>query len=334
MDLRNDTPFAAGLFGLVLADGAEAVGLAVKGTWTLPEPGSAEPLALAERQQPLRLTPTYAGVPGASSLRYPADVSLPKPGTDCVLVADAVAPGGTAEVVAVRFAVGPVRTAALVFGERSWTRLFGFARPSEPAPFDRLPLVWEHAYGGTDRAPDGSVSGWPSNPVGRGFRTRRSDRALAETPPPRIERPGALVVSPADRPAPVGTLPVAPSWSPRCERAGTYDEAWRRDRAPYLPDDYDPRFACAAPDDLVAVPPLVGDEAVRVEGVRADGPLAFSLPAPALRVTIAEPIRMRDLALALALVVVDVPEGQLTMTWTGVRRMAEGPVIGVRVQTS
>lgn len=327
MELRNETPFAAGLFGLVLADGAEAVGVAVKGTWALPAAGDDAPLSLSDAQQPLRLTPEYAGAPGASGLRYPADVGLPKPGTDCILVADAVAPNGAADAVFVRFEVGPVGTTALVFGERAWTRSLGTTRPGDPARFERLPLVWEHAYGGSDVAPDGTGQHHAANPVGQGFRRH------ADAHPPRIERPDALVTSPADRPPPAATLPVAPDWSPRRERAGTYGDAWRSLRAPYLPDDYDARFACVAPDDLVATPPLVGGERVRIEGVRADGAFAFALPAPPVRAAVQTPARRLPLPLVLSLVLVDVEAGLLCLTWAGAWRIAEDPALGIRVWT-
>ena len=35
---------------------------------------------------------------------------------------------------------------------------------------------------------------------------------------------------------------MAPHWLPRRAWAGTYDDAWRISRAPYLPADFDARF--------------------------------------------------------------------------------------------
>ena len=329
MDLLNQTPYAARLYGLVLPEGPEAIGLAVKGTWAIRD---GEPCALAETQAPIRLVPEHTGEPATSGLRYPADAGLPKPGTDCLLVADAVAPYAGARVVTVRFRVGPVGTTLVVFGERRWERLFGLARPSDPAPFERLPLVWEHAFGGADRSDERPERHETSaaNPVGTGFRARRSARPLAETPPPRIERVDALVQSPDERPPPGGTLPVAPGWAPRLARAGTYDDAWRRTRAPLLPDDFDPRFSCVAPDDLVAVPPLVGGEAVRVEGVRAEAALAFALPRPSLAADVLGVARRQPVALSLATVLVEPDAGTVSMTWRGVVPMGE-PILQVRV---
>ena len=319
MDLVNQTPLAACLHGLVLPEGPEAVGLVVKGTWEIHEGG---PCVLAARQPPVRMTPEHVGDPASSSVRYPADAGLPTPGTSCLLVADAVAPYEGASVVTVRFRAGPVSTTLLVFGERRWERLFGVARPSDPAPFDRLPLLWEHASGGTDASGDPPEHS-DRNPLGVGFRARRTGRSLAETPPPRVERGDALVRSPGDRPAPGGTLPVSPGWQPRLGRAGTYDDAWRRDRAPLLPDDFDPLFSCVAPDDLVAVPPLEGGEPVRVEGVRAHSALSFPLPSPSLAADALSPTRTWPVELDLALVVVEPDAATVSMTWRGAVPMSE-----------
>ena len=42
------------------------------------------------------------------------------------------------------------------------------------------------------------------------------------------------VGDPLKRPAPVGFGPLAPHWQPRCDFAGTYDQAWQQDRYPVL----------------------------------------------------------------------------------------------------
>ena len=327
MDLVNRTPFAASLYGLVLPDGPEAIGIAVKGTWEIREDG---PCVLVKRQPPVRMTPEHVGDPASSSIRYPADAGLPTPGTSCLLVADAVAPYRDASVVTVRFRVGPVSTTLLVFGDRQWERVFGVARPSDPTSFERLPLVWEHAFGGED--PSGAQpEHYDSNPIGTGFRARRTDRPLVNTPPPRIERADALVRSPGDRPLPGGTLPVAPAWQPRLGRAGTYGDAWRRDRAPLLPDDFDPLFSCVAPDDLVAVPPLGGGEPVRVEGVRTHSALSFALPRPSLAADAQGPTQTWPVALGLAVVVVEPDAATVSMTWRGAV-LVSASALSVRVR--
>ena len=50
-----------------------------------------------------------------------------------------------------------------------------------------------------------------------------------------------------DRPRPAGFGPIAAHWQPRAASRGTYDERWKRDRQPLLPDDFDDRFYQCAP---------------------------------------------------------------------------------------
>ncbi len=59
---------------------------------------------------------------------------------------------------------------------------------------------------------------------------------------------GHPIGSASDKPPPAG-VGYVPAWHPRATFAGTYDEAWRKKRAPYLPADFAPRFFQAAPQD-------------------------------------------------------------------------------------
>ena len=48
---------------------------------------------------------------------------------------------------------------------------------------------------------------------------------------------------------PAGFGPIPPHWQPRLRYAGTYDEAWQRDRYPLYPTDLDDRFFLCSPED-------------------------------------------------------------------------------------
>ena len=65
-------------------------------------------------------------------------------------------------------------------------------------------------------------------------------------PVPNLEDPAAPLEQIGQTPPPACLAPIAPSWLPRRLFAGTYDERWQRTRAPYLPDDFDPRFFASA----------------------------------------------------------------------------------------
>src|SRR5262249_34707265 len=155
----------------------------------------------------------------------------------------------------------------VIHGDRVWQRsITSGARPSDALPFVTMPLVWERAYGGvaansTEQKPVFDVR----NPIGCGF---ENDPGVAVGRPlPNIEDPGQPLTRLSDRPRPMGVGPVARHWQPRVRFAGTYDEAWTRQRAPLWPDDFDERFFCGAPSYLQAFPHLTGGEQVWLTGL-------------------------------------------------------------------
>jgi hypothetical protein len=252
LQLKNPTGLAAAIFLSPDPDGVDTLYAVVKGTFALaPGLDGAEP-PLAPEQVPVALAPEYGGDPLASSLRVPSDVSLVKPATDVLLVGHAYAPHGRATTcVDVSLAAGSLRKTVRVVGDRVWLRSGLGPVASEPAPFTAMPLVWERAFGGTD-----VVGGVPHaearNPVGAGYREPDGTRPLDLLPLPNLEDPASPVTSPALGPTPACFAPISEHWAPRRHHAGTYDEAWQRQRAPYLPADFDPRFFQLAPPDQIA----------------------------------------------------------------------------------
>jgi hypothetical protein len=95
---------------------------------------------------------------------------------------------------------------------------------------------------------------------------------------PNLEDPASPLRQLGDTSLPACLAPIAPSWLPRRVFAGTYDERWQRDRAPYLPDDFDPRFFQCAVGEFAFDSYLQGGEPVQVTGATPDGPIAFTVP--------------------------------------------------------
>lgn len=274
LQLDNRTPFSASLSVLPDTAGVESAYGVVKATFELTD---AEPV-LAQRQLPLLAADVFYGDPAATSLRAVGEFSLPKPATDILLIATAIADRPDTRVLDVTLRVGPVHKAVRVLGNRRWERLGQEWRPTQPEPFDRMPLRWELAFGGRAMGTDGAASEYePRNPVGRGL-VADNDDAISGRPLPNLEDPYRLIRSPRDRPAPACFAPIAPTWSPRKDYAGTYDEAWQTGRAPYLPRDFDARYFQTAPPDLIAPGFLVGGEPVELRGCAPGAPLRFALP--------------------------------------------------------
>jgi hypothetical protein len=273
LQIRNGSPFVAGIALLPNADGIDTLYLAVKGTFTL----EAVP-RVADEQTPIVAAPKHVDDPESSGVTHAPDLGLSKPSTDVLVVGSAIAPGGRpTRRVDVSVTVGPVQAAALVQGDRVWEDAVVGYRASPPNAFTDIPLVWERSFGGFDETPDG-VRTMPENPVGTGFRAKNGTLPIAGLALPNVEDARHLIGTHTDRPTPVGFAPVGAHWEPRRRYAGTYDEAWEADRSPYLPADFDARFLQVAPASLITPTYLTGGEPIELHGVSADGPMRSHVP--------------------------------------------------------
>ena len=261
------------------AAGVDTLYTVVKAAFRMSDPESA-----AEEQVPVAMADQYHGDPATSSIRGPTDVCLGKPGTDVLLVGSAWAPNGQPIwQMDVSITVGSLGKALRVSGDRVWSTRGGVGTIDWLTPFTRMPLTWERAYGGFEETESGRYMD-PRNPVGTGFRAPKGTRGVDGMAVANIESHSELISSPGDRPAPAGFAPIAPHWQPRVSYAGTYDESWQSARAPYLPDDFDPRFFHVAPNGLSSSTPLEGGERVELRGVTPSGFASFYLPRRQVRV--------------------------------------------------
>ncbi len=273
LQLENQTPFAASMVVLPDRHGVDTLYVVAKGTCSLrPQ------LALAREQMPIVVADEYFGEPALSSIKYVSDLHIGKPGTDVMLSGYAWAPRGrpvTRSVVTMQ--VAERRKTLHVFGDRFWRN----GVPSAPQPFERIPLVWERAFGGVDGSGE-STQVDERNPVGLGFSTSRRAAPMEGQCVPNLEDPSTPLRAVGDVVEPACFAPLGPAWLPRRTWAGTYDEAWLRERAPYLPEDFDPRYLQSAPAPFAFDRYLKGGEAVYIEGATPDEPLAFTIPSIAL----------------------------------------------------
>lgn len=290
-------------------DGLERLGFVVKATYDV-RGGRA---VLADEQEPIRLADEYAGEPGKSGLVHAGESALHKPGADVLLVGHAYAPKRGAREGTVSLRVGALAKSLRVFGDRTWKRTLLAVHPGAPEPFERIPLLWERAFGGVDE-PLGAEA---RNPVGVGWRAPKSKRALEGTPVPNFEAPDDPIKDANSRPAPVGFGPVAPNWQPRLALAGTYDAAWLDSRSPMLPADYDAAFSQVAPADQVLVDALRGGEPIEVRGASPGGVLACAVPKPDVAVTVAIGDERREVELRMDTLVIDGDRERLTVTLRG-----------------
>lgn len=278
LQILNRTRLKTAITLLIDPLGHEKACVVAKGTFTIPGPGKEVQLS-EEQVEPLDAD-VHHGEPGASSIKYPADLILGKLGTDVLLVGSAKLPGSRpVRHLDASFRVGSLGKRVVVSGDRLWEKQPvgpGF-QMTEPEPFSEMPLVYERAFGGRDPAAADAKRAWdPRNPVGRGFRVTRE--AVEGASVPNIEDRGHRITSWKDRPPVAGFGAIDGLWEPRRAFAGTYDEKWQANQAPLLPTDFDLRFFNVAAQGLTATGFLRGSESVELVNVGEKEPIVFGMP--------------------------------------------------------
>jgi hypothetical protein len=310
--VTNNTPYkAAGSWGRD-KDGVHEWIVAVKATYDIHSDGK---VTIADEQLEPLLAPEFNSEDGASSLRYEADLVATKPTTDVVVNGTAYAPRGRPSTnFLVEMRVAGFHKVLRVLGNRTWgSGLFDDA-PSWPEPVTEVPIVYERAYGGYDKAdPDPRKQAIDlRNPVGLGVLANKRDRA--GKPLPNFEYPRGRM----EKNGPAGFGAIASYWSPRLELWGTYDEAWDAKRKPLLPEDWSPRSLQCAPADQQSAAYLRGGEAVEMVNLTRDGLLRFTLPKVHLAFTTHISGRKEEHRSKLSTVIIEPDFPRVIMVWTTV----------------
>jgi hypothetical protein len=316
LQVENMTGFVPGLFVFPDADGIDTAYFVLKATFEVGPDG----VRVAAKQAPLVLAEEYWGEPGASSLKRASEAHLCKPSTDIVVIGHAYAPRGRpSPSFDASVSVGRVIKRLRLFGDRTWTRTRdgkGVA-PSATQPVERVPLVYEKAFGGVHRVDESTTVYEARNPVGVGFTGKRAPKDLVGLPLPNIEDASELLEKPGQTPRPAGFGFVAANWQPRLSYAGTYGAQWQKKRAPYLPKDFSPRYFQVAHEDLVTPSHLKGGEPVELLNVSPVGLVRFALPVVEFDVE----ARLADVAhrveMRMETVVFEPDEGRFSLLWRG-----------------
>ncbi|MDG9668042.1 DUF2169 domain-containing protein [Hahella sp. CR1] len=275
-EITNKTPFVVEPLYLNDEEFVPVLTLVVKATYDIV---GNQQLRLADEQAPLCLAGEYWGEPGESSLKYEPECVYFKPAADIVLIGHAYPERKNDASVKVGIRVGPARKIVQVFGDRQWTMGPSHPIATAPAPFEKIPLIYERAFGGKDpRGDDGEkISQESRNPMGVGYRDPLEDFEEG-VPLPNLENPDDLIRAYNDAPAPVGFGFIEGHWEPRIKYAGTYDETWEKTRRPLLPFDFNKKFYNAASPGLVLDGYLAGNEEVTIVNASPRGRLQFFLP--------------------------------------------------------
>jgi hypothetical protein len=280
--IENTTPFAVATFGMLDAQAREYVVLIINASYEA-RPGGV--LTIAQEQLAVTPVDLHWGDPAATSIRVPGQMALAKQAVDLIVTGHAVAPRGRAVTeMQIGVRMGDVRKALVVCGDRFWKSGVAGRRPSSPRPFERMPVVYERAFGGGALA-SRATAFEPRNPVGVGLEGAAVDQSI-QTELPNVEYADDRQLSPGERHRPAGLGAIGPAWQPRVGFAGTYDAAWLERQAPLLPEDFDSRFFQVAPPDQQCRRPVKAGDLVQVAGMTPEGQWELSLPALDVPVTL------------------------------------------------
>lgn len=224
------------------------LGISVLSAWTL----AGAPLSVQD------LWPRFARAAGAETL---IDAGIPKSASEWLLAGRAHADRPVTHL-AVSVEVGAQRKVLHVVGDRVWHQ----GVPSAPEPFASMPIDWRHAFGG---------EGFADNPLGKGYCKGASEGAAL----PNVERPGQMINSPRDRPAPAGFGAYGIDSPERMRGLGTYDKAWLEQDFPGFARDIDWRVHnVAAPDQRREAPFEPGERVVLHNLVEGRSRVELTLP--------------------------------------------------------
>jgi hypothetical protein len=277
MDFVNETKLEAGWTLGFEPDGRELLVVAAKGTFSI-RPGDGEP-PLAEMQVPLTKADEFSGDPGFSATLYETDYAHRKPYCDVLLNGSAHAPGGSpAKGVRVGLHVGAVNKVFDVFGDRVWQGSAASTHPSDYTPFTEMPITYDRAYGGVDVDPDNpdQRNTYVRNPVGVGYYPLSKGEYLVGKPLPNTSEAGLPVEGTKGSYQPMSLGPIGRNFGYRIAFAGTYNQQWMDQQAPFWPADFDPRYFQAAPADQQMSYPR-GGERVVLKNLTPAGVTSFRL---------------------------------------------------------
>jgi hypothetical protein len=323
--VENRTPFALETLFLVDEELRPLAVPVVKATLTVTEDGRC---MLAEKQVPLNHAGECWGEdPEKSSYRYEPEVAFVKPATDVALIGHAYASRRDTKEMTVGLRVGPLSKEVLVCGDRLWFKTMGSVAMSGSVHFEKIPLVYERAFGGWDRDHQDlrKHSCEQRNPVGMGY--RGAGGFVEGLRVPNLEDPHARIKSLGDKPPPAGFGFTSPHWQPRAALAGTYDEVWQKTRAPLLPKNFKRQHLNAASPGLIAPGYLRGDEQVLAVGVTPAGRWAFALPGigpPLVQIRLADG-GPHTPAMALDTIILEPDERRVLLFWRGNLQLRTGP---------
>ncbi|EGO6624945.1 DUF2169 domain-containing protein [Escherichia coli] len=271
----------ADVFTATDKNGKDYLVVVIKATYQIPV-NNRRPRPLLP-PQPLVESDIYVGEPGFSAVLYEADYVRYKEKCDVLFNATTyfVSEGNNYQTES-RAIVGQVDKCLKVFGTRYWQKKTSDLSISDTEFIQSVSLHYGNAFGGEYVWKD--VQGnehreiFSSNIVGIGYGNHRDETVFINSRLPLVELPQDSVTRPESHPEP-GAFSARPRNHPlRLQYAGTYDERWRAEVSPFLPEDFDERYFQSAPPDQQTAYPQGGEKVMLINMHKERSVIEFQLP--------------------------------------------------------
>ena len=281
MDIINHTGYSSLLFRTGLENDQFAAAIMVRVLYDITSNGT-EPAKM--QTWPLSVEPWESEYGPMES-----DNIFRKNGVDILVFGSAKTPKGqpVRKMVVTVTIPGKLLHTIQVFGNRRWEKTVFGLTISEPEPFTEMALNLKNAYGG-NATWDGLSIPYGNNAFGKGYCWDKED-AIGK-PLPNLENPEKLILKWSDRPDPVG-VSNCPINELRIRNNVRFNE---KGKLKHFGAGY---FNTAFPD--MVVKDIVPGDRIKLDGMSANGPWMFEVPAHTLkaRIQLGEKIIDRSLSI-------------------------------------
>lgn len=272
MNVGNTTRFPALYVPWQWCDGTQRHVVIVKGTFDISAEGDS---ILSDEQLPVYSADVFAENDERTNLLYKNDVVPYKPYVDVAIAGHAYAQAGefaTATTCELNFHT--IKKTLLVKGDQVWAKKFFFLGKSNVLPFRKIPLSYTRAFGGKDTSNNALCF---DNPVGTGFRAKKSKMKFAGQALPNFYYPGKELTKPGKSIPVAGFGFLGDDVSERVRFLGTYDRAWEEKYRPGFPPDFSYRYYNSAPTDQQLEHSCYAGKRVSLRNLSPRTDLAFKL---------------------------------------------------------
>lgn len=280
MDIINPTPYPHFYYIARDKTGRRFGVCIMRGYYSFSDDGK---VTLCNEQPGPILSPVHYGDPCLSSVRFETDLAPAKPSGEAYIAdATAVAPDEKpSKKWGVSVTIGTASHSLTVTGPRRWVKRHrGDWQITNPDSCQSVDIRYELAYGGIWKGGTAEEEVFQENPVGVGFVGSCGSISECEVAAPQIESSANPVEQIGRRYYPEGFGAINRAWLPRRELAGTFDDKWKKDKWPLMPNDFSNSYYSCSPLPLQLPRERFfrGDEECRLNGFHARQPFIFKLP--------------------------------------------------------